>query len=376
MTVQFKKNINTLVILYLLILPHTVYSIINSKDENMYFLSLLVVMVLLFVNQFKSIIKTLYKAELLFVIILCTLSIITSIAHGRMSPGLAFIAPFVTYIGYVFIRNKSINFNLKIFNVVFIFLYVYFYIIYFGILPDFIYRSNFDEDLIVFESASSNGISIALNITLYSYLILNYFFKQKRERDIFIIALINFIFIVIQQSRAGLIVGLVLLFISIYELYGSRIKKYLFYVGIPAIILVATFSDYITNYLSLIGGMSGIETYMANERKFAAVDFFNGLNINNFIFGYSPGTSFNGLSYTFNVFLDFWSTYSFLGLSIFVFILIRRFILWKKYKFPIYYFLPFLFYAFVESWFFPMYWDVIIYLLIFVKHEKFSKFPI
>jgi hypothetical protein len=343
---------------------------IDRKDNPLYFNTLLIVAGILFVNQFKLIIKTKYKAELQFVIILCILSLLTSWVHGVLSPGMSIIGPVVTYIGYFFIRNKSVNFNLKIFDFVFIFFYIYFYFIYFSILPDLFDRGDFDEDEIVFEIASSNGIAIALNITLYSYLILNFLLKQKRERNIVIIAIINFVFIFIQQSRIGVAVSMILLLISLYEYFGSQIKKYLLYLGIPALIFIYLFYNFIINYLSIIGGLSGAETYIANERGDAVVDFFNGLNKNNFIFGYSNDKKFSDFTYTFNVFLDFWSKYSLVGLFILIFIFIRRFILWRNYKFPLYYFLPFLFYAFVESWFFPEYWDVIIYLIIFVKCDR------
>lgn len=370
MTEKFKKIFNTLVILYLLILPHSIYTIIDRKYNPIYFMTLLVVALLLFINQSKLVTKTIYKAEFQFVIILCVFSLLTSWFHGIMSPGMSIIGPLVTYIGYFFIRNNSVNFNLKIFDFVFIFFYVYFYFIYFSILPDLFNRPDFDEDEVVFEIASSNGISIALNITLYSYLILNYLLGQKKERNIVIISIINFVFIFIQQSRAGVAVSLILLLMSLYEYFGSQIKKYLLYLGIPALIFIYLFYDFIINYLTIIGGVSGVETYTTNERESAAVDFFNGLNKNNFIFGYGNDKTFYEFTYTFNVFLDFWSRYSLLGLFILIFIFIRRFILWRNYKFPLYYFLPFFFYAFVESWFFPEYWDVIIYLIIFVKCDR------
>ena len=78
--------------------------------------------------------------------------------------------------------------------------------------------------------------------------------------------------------------SILLLLISLYEYFGSQIKKYLLYLGIPALIFIYLFYDFIMNYLSIIGGLSGVETYTANERESAAVDFFNGLNKNNFIY--------------------------------------------------------------------------------------------
>jgi hypothetical protein len=373
MNLNFKKNLNTLVILYLLILPHTVYSILDRKDTFPYFMSLLAIATLLFVFQFKLIIRNIYKSEFLFVIILCLLSLLTSWIHGVLSPGMAIVAPIVAYLGYFFIRNKEVYFNLKIFDIVFICLYIYFYFIYYIELPDFFEREGFDEDEVVFDVSSSNAIAIALNITLYAYQIINYLLVQKRERSIVIISFINFVFIFIQQSRAGIVVSLILLFISFFEYFGSKINKYLFYIVLPIVAVTYSFYDYIANYLSIIGGLSGLETYKINERQLAVDDFFKGLNMDNFIFGYGNEKMFYEYTYTFNVFLDFWSKYSLIGLLIFIFILMRRLILWRIYYFPLYYFLPFLFYAFVESWFFPEYWDVIMYFIIFVKRESLTQ---
>ena len=164
MSKQLSKNLNILIILYVLILPKTVYTIIDVKYTLMYFLSIIAFALILFFIQFKNILNKVYKEELIFVLILSLFSLLTSFSHGNISPGLAIICPITSYLGYTFIRKRAASFNLKLFNLLFLFLYIYFYLIYFSLLPNLFFRPGFDEHAIVFETASSNGIPIILNI--------------------------------------------------------------------------------------------------------------------------------------------------------------------------------------------------------------------
>jgi len=359
---------NTIIVLYLLILPHTIYTIIDMKYNVIYFISLLFATIILFFLDIGVITKYIFKNELIFLSILIFFSLLTSFVHEKFSPGLAIIAPVVTYLGYVFLNFKTID--LSIFKFVFIILYIYFYIIYFSLLPDLFYRPDFDEDLIVFETASSNGISTALNITLYAYIVLNYFLKQNKEKEIFILSIINLLLILIQQSRIGILVGFLLFFISFYErFYISNKTSNKFVLKLIIIISIVVTSTYISNFFNDIG-LGGIESYGADIRYFTVRDFISGLNPSNFIFGYDPNKTYFGFDYTYNVFLDFWNKYSFFSVLLFISVLLYRIINYRYYFFPIYYLFPFLLYSFVESFFFPEYWDVIVFLVIFTRKDE------
>jgi hypothetical protein len=105
---------------------------------------------------------------------------------------------------------------------------------------------------------------------------------------------------------------------------------------------------------------------MIFDRSQAQEEFFYKMDSFTFLFGHTIRIySRDNLAYTYNVFLDMWDRYTLFPALIFTFILLIRLIKWRKFKYPFYYLLPFLAYSMVESMFFPNYWDVIIYLVIF-----------
>jgi hypothetical protein len=252
--------------------------------------------------------------------------------------------------------------NLAIFDAFFIGLYIFFYNVYFSILPNLFFRPMFDEDEAVFDMSSSNAIPIALNITLFAYIILNRLYDEKREKKIFFLSLINLILCLIQQSRAGIFIALFLLGLSLFD-YSRRNFKY----GIVLIsILGIRYSVEIFEFVDVIGNVEGIEALKEDGRGDAQLSFFENMDFFTFIFGHTK-TNFGSANfgYTYNVFLDMWDRYGLFQLLIFFSILMYRIVFWKNFKFPLYYIIPFLLYSMIESLFFPQFWDVIIYLLLF-----------
>ena len=275
------------------------------------------------------------------------------------------IAPIASYVGYVFVRSNKMN--LAIFDVFFIGLYIFFYNVYFSLLPNLFFRPGFDEDGVVFDMASSNAIPAALNITLFAYIILNRLYTQKKEKYIFFLSLINLILILIQQSRSGIIIALFLFGLSLFE-YSRKNFRY----GLILIALLGLrYSVELIDFLNVIGDIKGVEALKKDGRGDAQASFFEDMDVFTFIFGHTE-TSFGAakFKYTYNVFLDMWDRYGFLQVLIFFSILFHRIVFWKNFKFPLYYFIPFLFYSMVESIFFPQFWDIIIYLLLFTPKSK------
>ena len=367
MKFELKTHINTILFLYVFILPHTIYTIIDIK----YSLDLLLTLItLLGIIILKLRSHSLSKTPLLFSVSMIILGLLVWIVKQGVGQNAVLFIPVFSYCGYEFVRKYTID--LRWFNVVFVFFYFYFYLIYFSKLPNLFFRPGFDEDAIVFERASSNGISVALNITLYAYIILEYYFKQNRNRDILIISLINIILIFIQQSRAGILCSLLLLLIILYSSYRKFFKKtFLLYIFI---LFISFFTKKLIAF-EIFFSQFGIDSssYEDDSRKETASNFFKMVLENDFFWGVPLGTNLGSVGYTFNVFLDFWNSYSFLGFFILISIFVIRIYNRKKYFFPIYYILPFLLYSMVESFFFPGYWDVIIFLLLFTKKKFLIK---
>lgn len=290
---------------------------------------------------------------------------VTNLFVHQSSSYFTIIAPIASYVGYVFVRNNKMN--LAIFDVYFIGLYIFFYNVYFSIIPNLFFRPGFDEDGVVFDMSSSNAIPIALNITLFSYIIINRLYAQKKEKYIFYLSIVNLILILIQQSRAGIIIALFLFGLSLFE-YSKKNFRY----GLILIVLLAfRYSIELVDFLNIIGNVQGVEALKNDGRGVAQSSFFEDIDAFTFIFGhtnaiYGPSK----FTYTYNVFLDMWDRYGVLQLLIFFSILIHRVVFWRNFKFPLYYFIPFLFYSMVESIFFPQFWDVIIYLLLFTPKRK------
>ncbi|MDB9886807.1 hypothetical protein OAC92_00250 [Polaribacter sp.] len=361
MNLKLINHIYSILFLYVFILPNTIYNIIEIKYS---FTLLLTLITLLFIFIQKIGVHSASKAPVFFSASMIILGLLVWLYKQGVGQNAVLFVPFFSYFGYQFLRKFTID--LRWFNVVFICLFGYYYSIYFSKLPNLFFRPGFDEDAIVFERASSNGIAVALNITLYAYIILEYYFKQNRHRDILIISLFNVGLCFIQQSRSGIICSLLLLLIILFTSHRKWFKTVIWF------LILFFLSSYIllkeNNLLTLFFEL-GIDSssYTEDSRSRSAISFFKLVLENDFFWGPPLGTKFASVGYTYNVFLDFWNSYSFLGFIILISIIVNRIYNWKKYYFPIYYFAPFFLYSMVESFFFPGYWDVIIYLLLFVK---------
>ena len=88
------------------------------------------------------------------------------------------------------------------------------------------FRPGFDEDEVVFDLSSSNAIPMALNITLYVYFILNKFYGVEKKKEIVFFSIINLALAVIQQSRIGILLSIVILVLSFYE-YSKKFTLFI-----------------------------------------------------------------------------------------------------------------------------------------------------
>tara|TARA_B100001250_G_scaffold147843_1_gene126625 strand:- start:14407 stop:15261 length:855 start_codon:yes stop_codon:yes gene_type:complete len=279
--------------------------------------------------------------------------------------------------GYKICVNHKIN-PKHWMNAYFIFLYILFYIFYFSIIPDYFYRPDFNEDFL--SGSSSNAIPLALNTTLYAYMILNFFYKSAAQRSILIISIINLLLNIIQQGRGGIIIGLILVFMALYE-YAPRFIYKIRYFGFIVLFLVLyTATEAIINSPILNSGFYNNQTelleysFFTEKRIMAQLSFFNQLTVNNFFFGFPANTYFSDdvyqMNYTYNMFLDFWNKYNLLTLFILISIIINRIVNRNDFLFPAYYLIPFLIYAMIEYVYLTNFKDLFIYLVLFVKRDS------
>lgn len=364
-TKKNKSKLASFIFLFVFIMPASVASVLPLGTHLTYFYGVLFCYILCGVYLWESLTDKKNTQALIFTLSFVILGAVNLFVH-KSTATFNIVAPVGAYIGYCFIMRKRVY--LKYFDYLLILMYVYYYFTYFRTLPGLLYRPDFNEET-VFAIASSNAIAIGLNMVLYAYMIFNKLNNEARHKNILYFAIINFVLIVIQQSRAGLVIALVLLTMSAYELNKKKFLGYLAF-AIPILLAVAFFSlTMILDYIDLLGNVNVLEALTDDVRGESQAAFFKDMDFNAFLFGYSSKVfGESGLTYTYNVFLDIWSRYGVLQLVIMLSMYTKRFTQRRKFYFPLYYFIPFFAYSALESIFLPSFWDVIVFIPMFTRN--------
>lgn len=369
-------TLNSIVFILLFISPHIVYSAIPQNTVGIYYTILPVCYLLLalrFLSFFKE--KFFIKA-LLFSISFLIFGIVNLILHGSTA-FFNLIAPIVAFLGYCYVFKKKID--MRVFDFFLIVMYIFFYFVYFSVIPDLFFRPGFDEDAIVFDNSSSNLIPMALNIALYAYMIMNRFYMESNNKKILIFSVINLVLTIIQQSRVGLIISLVLFFIALFNYDKKKMIRVLIGFSIVIFTVILFYYKEIVGFIEIIGNLNGLEALDEDIRGEAQRSFFQNMDLFNFFFGFKENYVYaigsdGDILYTYNVFLDMWNKYGFFQLIVFIIVLLFRIFKYSKFHFPLYFFIPFFLYSMVESIFFPNFWDCIIYILLFTPKGELPKF--
>ncbi|MDB4505895.1 hypothetical protein N9229_01865 [Saprospiraceae bacterium] len=354
-----KSNFASIIFLVFFIMGHSFAAVLPMAFQKPYLYSifscyLLLGVYLLVTNIPKNVTKPVIFGSIFFVLGGANLLI-----HGATQT-FNLVCPFAAILAYILIQKKGINVNL--FNWVLILLYLFYYYVYYSILPDLFFRPFFDEDGAVFDMSSSNAIPISLNNTLYAYMIMNKYYEESNKGKIVCFSIINLVLILIQQSRAGILVAVVLCALALFE-YS---KKYFFTASIAVLLVSLVYIKEIVFFTEILGDINGIEAYEKDSRGEAQAQFFQNMDPFTFVFGHTEKDySDAGFGYTYNVFLDMWDRYGVLGFGTFWGVFILRVLKRNKFQFPLYYFLPFMLYSMVESIYLPNFWDIMIYLLLF-----------
>ena len=207
---RLRNNFWSYLFVFCFVLPHIFISILPSSFTSIIYFILFLVYLVLGINFFKKFNYRFNYRLIIFTTSFFFLGLITQVFKMNFS-FLNLTLPFVAFIGFEYLLRHQIN--TVVFRICLIFMYIYFYFVYFSIIPDLFFRPGFDEDEVVFDLSSSNAIPMALNITLYVYFILNKFYGVEKKKEIVFFSIINLALAVIQQSRIGILVSIVMIII-------------------------------------------------------------------------------------------------------------------------------------------------------------------
>lgn len=314
---------------------------------------------------FKLPLKKYSASEAFKFTLVCAICSIPTFLNGT-SPGEVVVKIFyifAAYFGFILLNEKRIE--LKWFDLLLLILYVFFYNAYFS--KDIVTRLSLNGDL--FGHSSSNTIAISLNIVLWFYYVLNQAYGGANSKKLLLFSIVNLVLIVIQGSRAGIIVALLLLLLIAVANFNVQQKrtKYLVYV-----IVFAGAFYLISRALPMLEGlvditnMQGVSSYEEDVRSLAQASFFNKLDFSSALIGYDYKYEFVGdITRTFNAFLDFWKTFGLLPMIFLMVGIVKRIVRRDKYKVSLLCLTPIIAYSFVESLWGGTFWDVIIFICLF-----------
>lgn len=223
----------------------------------------------------------------------------------------------------------------------------------------------------LFGTSSSNTIAISLNIILFFYFILKRSYKESNYKVVTFIAIINLVLIIIQGSRAGIVVAFILLLLCLSELFNF--KKVYFPLILFSIISLVVINNNYDKLLEImeLDRMQGLKSIEEDVRGVAQRSFFYNLNFANFFLGYPSGTEFTfEITRTFNAFIDFWNRFGFIPFLSLIIFLLRRIFNYKRFDLSLLFFTPLIIYSLVESLWGGNSWDILIYFLLFYSYKS------
>lgn len=353
---------NTLILIVVFVLPYTIMATIDIAYKQ-YFDFLLVlcyIMVAFYLNI--KLFRRQYLNVFLFSLAFSLFGVFNQIFNGYLSV-FNVIAPFAAYFGYVFTIEYKLS--SKLFNILMIGNYIYFYNAFysknaFGLFVD-------ESELIVdfFVNTSENLIPTVLIFNLFIYDVLNFVkFNKSNDKYILVFAFINFVLILVQRGRAGVIVSLVFLLIKLFD-YNRKLF-WSFFALIPIFITIVY--SKIMLYIELAGGVSESSGYIEDVRGQAMQLFFSNMTtVKTFFFGYGKDIIKIAPTSAQALFLNIWNYQGLVFLLIVISLFLKRIIYRNKRMVPVVCFIPFFIYSLFEGFFLPGYWDFVIYLILFYK---------
>jgi len=276
-----------------------------------------------------------------------------------------YLTGYISYVQFKYIGNIQSKLQYLIYGS-----YLYFIVVYFSKLPGFINRPGFDEN--VFYVSSSNTIAIILNIYLLTYIVSGIYHNKLQHKKVILFGIINIILIFIQQSRIGLLVAIIILFIPWFSSFKKiSILKYLFTTFILAIIYFII-QFYLTDISSSDFSFDG---YLLDSRGIIQLLFFSNLSGDIIFWGYPLDyIYFAEFERVYNMFLLNYNYTTIIGFIIIIYFFFVRILNSKKYFFPLIIISTLILYGLVEEIFLPMGWDFLLLLLLFLKVNNTSTY--
>jgi hypothetical protein len=360
-----KGILNSFFLIIVFVAPYIVYAKTNLNIKT--FIDVILFLMYIFVAIFlrKDIFKKKFTVVFLFAAIFVFFAIINQLLNGYFRV-YNLVAPLAAYLGFVFVAQKDLN--PVPFKLLMIFNYIYFYVIYYSLNPINFLLPETEFNVDAFTNTSSNLIPAILIINLYIFDILDTTkFNSSQKRIITVFAIVNVILILLQRSRAGVLVSILFLFIKLFENY--RKVSYLFI----SIVAYATyyFWPLILAYSEAAGNID-TSSYSDDVRKENIDIFFSSMDsVKDMIVGFGRNFEFMTSAVTQNLAITIWNYYTIFPLILVLFVIFLRSIT-SKYL-PLTYYSVFVLYSFFEGFFLSNYWDFIIYVLLFYTIDKSIK---
>ena len=365
MSLKNNNSISGIIFIFSFVLQQIIALLFMSYNYYKLY-SYVIVMVTILIGLKQPLLKKEYQYPFIFMLV-CVIGSFMTLFNGSSLGSFIFksLYAFIGYIGFVYISENRIN--LRLFNFLFIILYIFYYSSYF--MFDEFTRKILNGDL--FGTSSSNTIAISLNIILFFYFILKRSYKESNYKVVTFIAIINLVLIIIQGSRAGIVVAFILLLLCLSELFNF--KKVYFPLILFSIISLVVINNNYDKLLEImeLDRMQGLKSIEEDVRGVAQRSFFYNLNFANFFLGYPSGTEFTfETTRTFNAFIDFWNRFGFIPFLSLIIFLLRRIFNYKRFDLSLLFFTPLIIYSLVESLWGGNSWDILIYFLLFYSYKS------
>jgi len=362
---KIKSTINSILLSVFFLAPYTISGNIDYSQLYILYTVLCFFYFALAIFLRKYLLKKEHERALFFTFFFIVCVTLNQILNNYINL-FNVIMPLIAYLGYVY--TIKYDMNVKVFILLMILTYIYFIILFFSLTPiELLSSYEVPDEYDNFINTSTNIIPCVLINTLYAIDIINKVKNNGRyEKIIVLFAIINVILILIQKSRAGIIVSI---FYLLFKLVYSNKNLFWIFIGFVGVIAYK-FSSLIIFYLDTTGGMTN---YSEDARGINLALFFNNMNFESFIFGYGINLLKLGQEHlTMSMFISIWNYYGLFALLFLLLIIVKRFLITNKNMVPPIYLLPFIIYAFFETYFFPNFWDFSIYLVLFYEKKYFG----
>lgn len=367
-----KNYLISFIFVLVFVFSRSIYSIITESDISLLYGILLTLYLIFFFIIKDEIFKRKYKNPLIFTCVFLIFGVLNYVYTNELNL-FRFIGPLSAFIGFVFYEKYKLNFDTRVFIIFFVFYYLYYYFSYYQNLPSLLNRIDFNEDTYIFDNSSSNAIPISLNLFLATYILFkSNSSKPTISRDILFFSIFNLIYILIQQSRLGIITSLIILFYVIKSLNinnkFTKVFSYLIFIGVAIL-----FTDILTQ-IYINSGLESLVQNKENVRMLIILNFFGSLSIENLFFGLGK-TIFLYISdipqyYTYNILSEIVRMYGIVPLILLLKFIQQR-VKNRKFFFNNYLILfVFLIYSLSEGIFIANLSDTVLYVLLFSPKLK------